>query len=82
MNNSFRCFNGSPEVIRLVVMMYVRHPLSRRNVEDFLVELRGLEPRCSQRCEPLSDVSISRRFQGRGDAIGGGPEWGGLLTPR
>ena len=27
-------FNNSPEVIRLVVMMYVRYPLSLRNVED------------------------------------------------
>ena len=44
MNNPFRCFNGPPEVIRLVVMMYVRHPLSRRNVEDFLVEQRGFKP--------------------------------------
>jgi putative transposase len=32
----FRCFNFSPEVIRLVVMMYVRFPLSLRNVEDLL----------------------------------------------
>jgi len=30
----FRYFNSSPEVIRLVVMMYVRFPLSLRNVED------------------------------------------------
>ena len=34
----FRCFNLSPEVIRLVVMMYVRYPLSLRNVEDLLFE--------------------------------------------
>jgi putative transposase len=27
----FRYFNSSPEVIRLVVMMYVRFPLSLRN---------------------------------------------------
>ena len=33
MSNPFRCFNSSPEVIRLVVMMYVRYPLSLRNVE-------------------------------------------------
>ena len=26
--NPFRCFNSSPEVIRLVVLMYVRFPLS------------------------------------------------------
>ena len=32
----FRCFNSSPEVIRLVVMMYVRFPLSLRNVENLL----------------------------------------------
>src|SRR5882757_4818799 len=36
--NPFRCFNSSPEVIRLVVMMYVRFPLSLRNVEDLLFE--------------------------------------------
>lgn len=28
--NPFRWFDSSPEVIRLVVMMYVRHPLSLR----------------------------------------------------
>ena len=31
-----------PEVIRLVVMMYVRFPLSLRNVEDLLFE-RGID---------------------------------------
>jgi transposase-like protein len=34
MSNPFRYFNSSPEVIRLVVMMYVKYPLSLRNVED------------------------------------------------
>lgn len=34
----FRYFSSSPEVIRLVVMMYVRFPLSLRNVEDLLYE--------------------------------------------
>ena len=34
--------NSSPEVIRLVVMMYVRYPLSLRNVEDLLAE-RGID---------------------------------------
>ncbi len=28
--NPFRYFDSSPEVIRLVVMMYVRYPLSLR----------------------------------------------------
>ena len=38
----FRYFNSSPEVIRLVMMMYVRFPLSLRNVEDLLFE-RGID---------------------------------------
>jgi putative transposase len=38
----FRYFNSSPEVIRLVVMMYVRFPLSLRNIEDLLFE-RGID---------------------------------------
>ena len=37
--NPFRCFNSSPEVIRLTVQMYVRHPLSLRSVEDLLFEM-------------------------------------------
>ena len=40
--NPFRYFHSSPEVIRLVVMMYVRFPLSLRNVEDLLFE-RGID---------------------------------------
>src|SRR5271169_954926 len=42
MRSPFRYFKSSPEVIRLVVMMYVRYPLSLRNVEDLLAE-RGIE---------------------------------------
>jgi len=42
MSDPFRYFNSSPEVIRLVVMMYVRYPLSLRNVEDLLAE-RGID---------------------------------------
>ena len=42
MSNPFRYFNSSPEVIRLVVMMYVRFPLSLRNVEDLRAE-RGVD---------------------------------------
>ena len=37
----FKYFHSSPEIIRLAVMMYVRFPLSLRNVEDLLHE-RGL----------------------------------------
>jgi putative transposase len=38
----FRYFNSSPEVVRLAVLMYVRFPLSLRNVEDLLFE-RGID---------------------------------------
>ncbi|QYU69441.1 IS6 family transposase [Leptolyngbya sp. 15MV] len=38
----FRYFNSSPEVIRLVVLMYVRFPLSLRNVEELMAE-RGID---------------------------------------
>ena len=42
MQNPFRYFNSSPEVIRLTVMMYIRYPLSLRQVEDLLSE-RGID---------------------------------------
>jgi putative transposase len=42
MNNPFRYFKTSPEIIRLAVMMYVRFPLSLRQVEDLLHE-RGID---------------------------------------
>lgn len=38
----FRCFNSSPAVIPLVVMLYVRILRSLRNVEDLLAE-RGID---------------------------------------
>ncbi len=41
MKNPFRYFKTSPEIIRLTVMMYVRFPLSLRQVEDLLHE-RGI----------------------------------------
>ena len=41
MHNPFRYFNSSPEVIRSAVMLYVRYPLSLRQVEDLLFE-RGI----------------------------------------
>ena len=42
MRNPFRYFNSSPEIIRLTVMMYIRYPLSLRQVEDLLAE-RGID---------------------------------------
>jgi len=41
-NNPFRYFNSSPEVIHAAVMLYIRFPLSLRNVEDLLFE-RGID---------------------------------------
>ena len=40
--NPLRCFKTSREVIQLAVMMYIRFPLSVRNVEDLLHE-RGID---------------------------------------
>jgi putative transposase len=40
--NPSRYFKASPEVIRLAVVMYVRFPLSLRNVEGLLHE-RGID---------------------------------------
>ena len=42
MKNPFRYFNSSPEIIRLTVMMYIRYPLSLRQIEDILFE-RGID---------------------------------------
>ena len=38
----FRYFKTSPDIIRLAVMLYVRFPLSPRNVED-LLHKRGVD---------------------------------------
>ncbi|MDI3334792.1 IS6 family transposase [Defluviimonas aestuarii] len=38
----FKYFKTSPEIIRMAVMMYIRFPLSLRNVEDLLHE-RGVD---------------------------------------
>jgi putative transposase len=40
--NPFRYFKTLPEIIQLGVLMYVRFPLSLRNVEDLLHE-RGID---------------------------------------
>ena len=42
MKNPFKYFKASPEIIRLAVMMYIRFPLSLRQVEDLLHE-RGID---------------------------------------
>ena len=44
MDNPFRYFNNLPEVVRSAVMLYVRFPLSLRQIEDLLHE-RGINVR-------------------------------------
>ena len=41
-SSPFKWFKTSPQIIRLAVMLYVRFPLSLRNVEDLLHE-RGID---------------------------------------
>src|SRR3712207_9346109 len=66
----FRYFRTSPEVIRLAVMMYVRFPLSLRNVEDLLHE-RGIEVSHEtvrfwwQRFGPMFAAEIRKRRVGQ-----------------
>src|SRR6202034_2227724 len=57
--NPFRYFNSSPQVIRKVVTMYVKFPLSLRNVEDLLAE-RGIKPH-----QPRSVPGETHRRTGR-----------------
>ncbi len=42
MKNYFKHFKTAPEIIRLAVMLYVRLPLSPKQVEDLLQE-RGID---------------------------------------
>ena len=77
MSNPFRYFNSSPEVIRLVVMMYVRYPLSLRNVEDLLAE-RGIDIRHEavrfwwSRFGPMFAAEIRKKRVAR---MRGYPQW-------
>lgn len=77
--NPFRYFNSSTEVIRLVVMMYVRCPLRLRNVEDLLFERgmaggrsRGRDPRelCQEKARQSSSFGIPEE---RPEAAWSGP---------
>jgi|TARA_R110002072_G_scaffold80606_12_gene185127 putative transposase len=77
MKNPFRYFKTSPEVIRLAVMMYVRFPLSLRNVEDLLHE-RGIDV-CHEtvrfwwnRFGPMFAGEIRRK---RVDRLRAWPQW-------
>lgn len=77
MRNPFRYFNSSPEVIRLAVMLYIRYPLSLRQVEDLLFE-RAIDV-CHEtvrlwwnRFGPLFAEEIRRR---RLENLRGVPQW-------
>ena len=59
--NAFRYFSLSPEVIRLVVMMYIRFSRSPRNVDDRLFE-RIYHETVPVLKEPLRS-NIRRRLQ-------------------
>jgi hypothetical protein len=58
-SDPFKGFQSSPEIIRLAVMLYVRFPLSLRNVEDLLHE-RGIE---------ISHESAMKRFGSGGTGL-------------
>ena len=77
MRNAFLYFNSSPEVIRLSVMMYIRFPLSLRQVEDLLFE-RGIDL-CHEtvrfwwnRFGPMFAAEIRRR---RRQTLSAVPQW-------
>src|SRR6056297_1301705 len=76
-SNAFKGFQSSPEIIRLAVMMYVRFPLSLRNVEDLLHE-RGIDINhetircCWLRFGPIFAAEIRKRpSKARSRAAGG-----------
>ena len=77
MRNPFRYFKTSPEVIRLAVMMYVRFPLSLRQVEDLLHE-RGIDISYEtvrawwNRFGPMFAAEIRKR---RSASMRGMPQW-------
>jgi putative transposase len=77
MGNPFRYFNSSPKVIRLTVMLYIRYPLSLRQVEDLLFE-RGIDL-CHEtvrlwwnRFGPMFAAEIRRR---RAPSLRAVPQW-------
>ncbi len=73
----FKYFQSSPEIIRLAVMLYVRFPLSLRNVEDLLHE-RGIEISHEtvrfwwNRFGPMFASEIRKK---RAERLRSGPQW-------
>jgi len=75
--NPFRYFRTSREIIRLAVMLYVRFPLSLRNVEDLLHE-RGIDISHESvrfwwiRFGPMFAAEIRKK---RAETLRAGPQW-------
>lgn len=73
----FKGFRTSREIIRLAVMLYVRFPLSLRNVEDLLHE-RGIDVSHEsvrfwwQRFGPMFAAEIRKK---RAERLRSGPQW-------
>ncbi|RYH07066.1 IS6 family transposase [Tropicimonas sp. IMCC6043] len=73
----FKYFKTSPEIIRLAVMLYMRFPLSLRNVEDLLHE-RGIDISHESvrfwwnRFGPIFASEIRRK---RAERLRSGPQW-------
>ena len=72
-DNPFLYFNSSREVPRLVMMLYVKFPLSLRNVEDLLAERASTS--AMRRCalvEPLRAVLSDQLRLARFSSLGEG----------
>ncbi|NDR57938.1 IS6 family transposase [Pseudoruegeria sp. M32A2M] len=76
-DDPFKYFRTSREIIRLAVMMYVRFPLSLRNVEDLLHE-RGVDISYESvrfwwnRFGPMFAAEIRKK---RAERLRSGPQW-------
>jgi transposase-like protein len=66
---SFRYFKTSPEIIQLAVMLYVRFPLSLRNVEDLLHE-RGVD--VAMNLFGTGGIGLGRNLQAKSRSAGQG----------
>ena len=80
MQNPFRYFRSPPEIICLTVMLYIRNPLSVRQVEDLLFE-RGIDIRhetvrfWSNRFGPMFAAEIRKRRVHHGCIRTGAGTW-------
>ena len=83
-HDPFRWFDPSPELIQLIVRLYVRYPLSLRNVEDLAFE-RGVSS--SPQPTPPSTTTSTRNVissAGKFSKSAARPPWlgGGRLPTR